>query len=467
MRQTSFRDPDGSLRITEDGLIFREVRDHRREGVLRLLQSEFAQNAIRQGDLVESWISSPDPLQGPLTLEHRAIAFPNYPHEWSASMLWTAAASTLELAAAGLQSGFELKDATPHNQMFNGTARPVFLDLISFVPDESREFVWRPHGQFVRTFLYPLLANRYFGLRLDEALLIHRDGLEPERMSAMCGSAWRRWTPPFLNLVTLPVLLGNRDGGSAGFEARLARDTEESVAIRSGLIQRTRKLIDKYRPRRAANSITNYLEDQTHYSASDRTRKQSAVSDALEGTAGKILDVGANTGEYSFLAARRCPGASVVSIERDPLAVDHLFERLRAEGEGLSILPLVVDISRPHGAAGWENNEQSSFLDRATRAGFDAVLMLGVLHHLLVSERVPLHLVLRLLQKLAGKKAIVEYVDPADPQFIKIARGRDALHRDLTPQAFEAEAVQSGFTIASCVDVNATRKLYTLARVSR
>jgi SAM-dependent methyltransferase len=384
-------------------------------------------------------------------------------------MLWTAAASTLNLAAAGLEAGFELKDATPHNQMFNGSCRPVFLDLISFVPDESREIVWRPYGQFIRTYLYPLLANRHFAARLDEILLIHRDGLEPERVSAMCGSVWRRWIPPFLNLVTIPVLLSGRGNADAtGFEPRLARDAAESVAVRAGLIRRTRSLLEKCRPRAIANSITSYLDDQTHYSAADLERKRAAVGAALAGENGKILDLGANTGEYSFLAARTCPGAFVVAAERDPVAVDHLFHRLQAKDSGgLSILPLVVDISRPHGAAGWDNAEQAAFLDRAVRARFDVVMALGLMHHLLVSERVPLRLVLGLLSRLTTKKVIVEYVDPADPQFIKIARGRDALHRDLTPQTFEQSAAECGFAVAACVKVNATRQLYTLMRVDR
>lgn len=446
------------MRIADDGRVFREVHEHHRQHVLNFLQTAFAQAAVENGTLVESWVCGDTAPDSPLTLEHRPISFPNYPHEWSPLMLWSAASATLDLASTALGAGFELKDATPHNQMFEG-AKPLFLDLLSFVPDKAEEMIWRPHAQFVRTFLYPLLANRYFGLRLDEALFLHRDGLEPERLSALCGNnLWRRWTPPFLSVVTLPLLFGGRQGN---FEPRLARDREESVAIRRALIAASRKTLQKARPVPISNSITNYLDDQTHYSQADLVRKEQAVSEALAGTSRGVLDVGANTGQFSLLAARKF-GARVVAIERDPAAVDVMFSRVREDGA--SVLPLVVDLARPFGAAGWENIEQFSFLDRASRARFDTVLMLGVLHHLLVSERVPLPAVLRLLHRLAHEKAIIEYVDPSDPQFRKIARGRDSLHAGLTPDSFERAAADCGFTVASRAGIHDTRILYTLVR---
>ena len=123
--------------------------------------------------------------EGSLILEHRSIPFPNFPYEWPPEMLRAAAELTLRLAQAALVDGFGLKDATPYNIMFDGP-RPVFLDVLSFERRDQLDPIWRPQAQFIRTFLYPLLANRYLGLQMDEILLSHRDGLEPERMRQMC-----------------------------------------------------------------------------------------------------------------------------------------------------------------------------------------------------------------------------------------------------------------------------------------
>lgn len=135
----------------------------------------------------------------------------------------------------------------------------------------------------------------------------------------------------------------------------------------------------------------------------------------------------------------------------------------KSAGENnLNILPLVIDIARPPGACGWANREFPSFLDRAQER-FDCVLMLALVHHLLVNERVPLEYIFDLIAGLTTHLAIVEYVDPSDSQFRRIARGRDALHRDLTEAGFEAAAARRFDIVDSC-RITPTRRLYSLRK---
>jgi hypothetical protein len=132
--------------------------------------------------------------------------------------------------------------------------------------------------------------------------------------------------------------------------------------------------------------------------------------------------------------------------------------------EGLPILPLVVDITRPPAAGGWANLEFPSFLDRA-RGGFDCCFMLALAHHLIVSERVPADQIFDLAAELTRGILAIEYVDPADPQFQTIARGRDPLHRDLTQEAFEKSA-RARFTLVGSREITPTRTIYILERKS-
>ena len=145
--------------------------------------------------------------------------------------------------------------------------------------------------------------------------------------------------------------------------------------------------------------------------------------------------MGANEGRFSFLAARQ--GASVVAIDTDPAVAGNVWRE--ASAQGLDVLPLVVDLTRPTPALGWRNQECASFLDRA-RGSFDLVMMLAVIHHMLVSERIPLGELLRLAAELTRGYLLIEFVAPSDPMFIRIARGREMLHQDLTRNAFEAAA---------------------------
>ena len=114
----------------------------------------------------------------------------------------------------------------------------------------------------------------------------------------------------------------------------------------------------------------------------------------------------------------------------------------KVESEKLNILPLVVDFSRPSAAQGWRNRECASFLDRAGGA-FDAVIMFGILHHLLVSERIPLKEILEVAKGLTSSWLLIEFVPPQDEMFQILARGRDSLHADLNESRFEGDCKET------------------------
>lgn len=396
--------------------------------------------------------------QGAVIVEHTPLCFRNYPYEWSPGMLRSAAELTLELAREAMRAGFALKDATPYNLIFDG-CRPVFVDLLSFRRRDPRESVWQPYAQFVRTFVLPLLAFGYFGLRPDEILLTHRDGIEPERLAAICPG-YRLLFPPFLSTVTLPVLLGGRDRASADrYQVRLAKDAGEAAFVLERLFARAGRLLERSRGARRRTATLNYMDSGHPYAAGELAAKERFVDSAMVRCAPRnVLDIGCNTGHFSRLAARS--GARVVAIDRDEAAVDELWRS--ASQAALGILPLAVDIGRPPGACGWQNGECAAFLDRA-RGQFDCVLMLALLHHLLVNERVPLAAILQLAAELTTKWAVVEYIDPQDSNFRRIARGRDALHRDVTRQSFESAAGR-WFQIADAADIGATRRIYLLQK---
>jgi SAM-dependent methyltransferase len=182
-----------------------------------------------------------------------------------------------------------------------------------------------------------------------------------------------------------------------------------------------------------------YMQNDCIYSPAEWVAKERAVATALERFQPKtVLDIGCNAGHFSRLAAQS--GAAVVAIDRDPGVVGAVWNLARREG--LAILPLVIDVARPPGACGWANSECSSFLDRA-RGNFDCVLMLALMHHLVVNERVPLNRIFELAAQLTRRWLLIEYVDPSDPQFRRIARGRDMLHRDSHTRRFRSRRLRA------------------------
>jgi len=270
--------------------------------------------------------------------------------------------------------------------------------------------------------------------------------------------AWRRWLPPFLGAVTIPALISRRDpaarvGGAAAKEPEEARFVlERRLHSASRLLSRTR----------SPGASSRYMETERIYSPAEWATKERAVTETLDRyRPSNVLDIGCNTGFFSRVAART--GASVVAIDQDPEALGEAWKT--AEAEGLAILPLVVNLARPPGGCGWSNDEFAGFLERA-RGKFEGVLMLALLHHLVVNERVPIESIFDLAASLTTRLLVLEYVDPADPQFRRISRGRDALYRDLTVDTFEMSA-RRRFDIADARTLTPTRRIYTLEKRRR
>jgi ribosomal protein L11 methylase PrmA len=155
----------------------------------------------------------------------------------------------------------------------------------------------------------------------------------------------------------------------------------------------------------------------------------------------KVLDVGGNTGVYSRIAAEG--GADVVALDVDLQAADLNWQT--AYDRRLTILPVVADFARPTPSVGWQNNENESLLSRAN-GQFDCVLMLGVLHHLLVADQIPLVAVVDQLAQITRRWAILEWVPKGDSQFAGLCRGREELYAHLDQEYF-VRILSSRFTI--------------------
>ena len=438
----SFRDPGGKLYRLPTRIV-RAVEPSHCADLEDFLATKTARKAVADGRLIRSdrvaagdfpELSLPD---GASLWEHERVWFPSFPYEWPAEMLHAAASLTLDLAEAALGEGFGIKDATPYNILFRGPS-PIFVDVLSFERRDPLDSTWLAYGQFVRTFLLPLAAQRYFGLPIHQLLGSQRDGLEPEAIYAWAG--WlRRLRPPLLGLVSLPKwLAGSKGDAEVSYRPKMAGSAEQARFVLDGLLRSCRRQLQALAPRPAADSTwSGYLHHKSLYSPAQLEQKEKFVREALDlAQPQRVLDVGANEGHFSFLAARR--GAEVVAIDTDPAVAGSIWRS--ASRDRLNVLPLVADFARPTPAIGWRNQECPSFLDRAGKQ-FDMVMFLAVLHHVLVTERIPLEDLLGLADELTRDYVIFEFVAPQDPMFQRILRGRDELYAHFSPAWFEAAAM--------------------------
>ncbi|MDW5265598.1 MULTISPECIES: bifunctional 2-polyprenyl-6-hydroxyphenol methylase/3-demethylubiquinol 3-O-methyltransferase UbiG [Acidobacteriaceae] len=441
----TFRDPAGHVEIKPDA-VYRLIRSPFDAEILEFLALPLASSLVSEGRLVASEVmpraSDPASDSGALTLRHPRIAFQSYPWEWSPALWLAAAELTLDLCSDLIRQGWILKDATPLNVLFQGI-QPIFVDVLSIqkmVPDQA---IWYPYGQFVRTFLLPMLAYSRLGWPL-QASLTRRDGYEPEEIYA--ALSWpKRLRQPALSSVTLPSLLANNKKLSDGsLSPRSVKDPEVVKHILLKTLKNLRAHMRQVTPAHKSSTWSDYAETATHYSDDDHTSKRSFIAQALAAAQpAHVLDVGCNTGVYSMLAAEA--GAEVVSIDTDLQAVDRLCAKLK--GSGKKVLPLCVDLAHPTPSVGWENSENASFLSRCC-GHFDTVMMLAVIHHLLLRGQIPLDSIAALCSRLTTRNLILEWVPPTDPKFRELVRGRDSIYAHLTETAFR-EAFATHFTFLS------------------
>ena len=449
----SFRDPAGSVRILGDR-VMRAVRPEHAGAALRFLQSPTAQEWVAQGRLIETEFFPGD--NGELTLEHPRVFFPSYPWEWTPSAWIAAADLTLDLCEGLIEQGLILKDATPLNVLFRG-AQPVFIDVLSIEERDGESPLWLAYAQFVRTFLLPLLAHQHLGWPLS-ASMEKRDGYEPADLAPHL-SRWQRWKEPFRSLVTVPLML-ETSGAKSAKDAKVKRAPEAALATLrrnlSGLRQHLRR-IEKELSREGKSRWSEYARSADHYSEADQKQKRQFVREALAASRPRhVLDLGANSGVYSRIAAE-C-GATVVSWDTDAGATEENWREARRQG--LNIAPLLANPARPTPAAGWRNAENLALLDR-TRGRFECVMMLGLIHHLLLSEQIPLDEIVALVRELTTHWAIVEWVPASDPRFGDLLRGREELYGHLDEAAF-TRAAEAHFTVVLREALPNGRILYLL-----
>ncbi len=471
---SSFRDPSGFC-FQFEKRILRAVTPEGLSDLEVFLNSETAREFTGKEALISTWklndsavtelrtaLGSQKILSGKeAVFEHERVAFPSFPYEWPPEMLCAAAKLTLELAKSALKDNFGLKDATPYNILFR-SSKPVFIDLLSFERRIEGDAVWKPYAQFVRTFLLPLLANKQWATRLADIFVNHRDGLEPEEVYRLCGPV-QKFLPPFLGLVALPTWLSRKTQSASIYQTQIMADGEKARFVVEAMFERLRRTLEKLQPEAGKNSQWSGYMDSHSYTEQTFAAKQDFVQDVLrEFKPKQVLDVGANTGHFSRLAAKA--GARVVAIDSDSDCVGALWQQ--ANTANLDILPLVVDIARPSAGMGWRNRECPGFIERAAGA-FDAVFMLAVLHHLLVTERVPLDEVMHLAADLTTDLLVIEFVAPEDVMFRKISRGRDHLFAYLNQPVFEAACRRRFEIVRTAAFENTHRWIYLLRKVTK
>ena len=294
------------------------------------------------------------------------------------------------------------------------------------------ESPWVAYGQFCSHFLAPLAMAAYGDIRTLSLWRNYIDGY-PLDLATKIVPLWRLYQPRlFMHLTLHARVQGLADGRQNIAKPKSARKPKVSDRGLIGLIRSLRRTVARIKWKRSSKIWEEYEEIRT-YNDEDVARKSEYVDRVIRQLQpGVVWDLGANTGEFSLLAASL--GAFVVSIDGDPACTEFLYQKLFQENGMKRILPLTMDMANPSPGLGWDSRERLSLRDRGPA---DLILALALIHHLVFSCCVPLYLIAEWFGSLANN-LLVEFVPTTDPMVQKLLRNRGDEHLPYNLEAFQS-----------------------------
>ncbi len=455
----SFRDPSGFV-FLRDGVLCRQINRVYREDYDLLMSSGLCSSLTSDGLLVEHEETDAAPAQPDIAYKiivPKRVPFISYPYEWPFSAFKAAALATLEIQQKALEFGMTLKDASAYNIQFVD-AKPVLLDTLSFEGYREGE-PWVAYRQFCQHFLAPLVLMALKDVRLGQLLRVFIDGIPLDLASGMLARRTRFSFGIGLHIhMHAKSQARHADDAVKKLSQRTAPKGKMSKRALLGLIDSLRSLVGKLSLKPADTEWGEYY-DGTNYSEDSMKTKYRIVEELLEKSQPlrNVWDLGANTGFFSRIASDR--GIPTVAFDIDPAAVEKNYLACVAEGEH-NLLPLVLDLANPSPSLGWHNQERDSLIERGPA---DAVLALALIHHLAISNNVPLPMLADFFASVCHS-LIIEFVPKSDSQVQRLLATREDIFPDYTESGFET-AFKRRFNIDGARPVAGTeRTLYLMKR---
>ena len=422
------RDPDGTHFI-EDNYFIRQL-------YVNLPDDHFLRSACAK-DLVDHGYLIPFEIQG-LKIIHPLIDFVTYPHEWCDAQLIEAANLTLNISKKIFEYGYELKDASAWNVIFDN-GKPVFCDHLSF--QKIHKSQWWAMGQFIRHFITPLSISKFKNINVADLFLVYRDGVDLSLTKNLIGPRWIL-SRAFMLFIKIPDFNKKKYGKAINSKKYHVGVYEYLSWLLNGLTPLKKDI---------SNEWVNYTNDRLHYN-DNASKKRDMVSSWIKELHPQwVIDLGCNTGEFTLLAHKL--GAKVISIDSDEASIRKLYYYIN----GSTIHPILAKIDDLYSGRGWCGTEFSGLLSRLTKK-VDTLLMLGLIHHIAITSSIPLYEIAKFASLLTNKYLIIELIDHRDSMLCELS-----LRHDRDPNYFTIEnqlnAFENFFVVLNKCEVSNTRQL--------
>ena len=450
---SSFRDPSGFL-FVQNGFLYRQVNTLYKENYNYLINSGLYKTLVDSELLIphnEVDIKYAKSDKAYRIIKPELVQFISYPYEWCFSQLKYAALTTLEIQKIALDFRMSLKDCSAYNIQFK-SGKPVLIDTLSFENYREGE-PWVAYKQFCQHFLAPLTLMSYKDIRLNQLFRIYIDGAPLDLASSLL---------PFRTHFKFSLLshIHLHASSQKYFADKNINTSNRKISRFSfiGLIDNLESAIRKLKWQARGTEWADYYKD-INYSSDAFQNKKQIVAKFFDKVKSKVVwDLGANVGMFSRIASDK--GIQVISFDIDPAAVERNYLECVRKSE-TNILPLVFDLTNPSPGIGWENQERMSWIERGPA---ETVLALALIHHLAISNNLPLDKIADFFNIICCESLIIEFVPKSDSQVQRLLTTREDIFFDYRQIIFEKEFEKHFYIIKSVKIKDSKRTLYLMKK---
>jgi len=354
-----------------------------------------------------------------LLLKPVHIAFQSYPFEWSYTQWRKAIIAYLKINQIALKFGMILKDATPYN-FYLHAGEAILLDTSSFSFFKEDE-PWIAYQQFCIEFLSPLSLMHYNGQKWSRITRSHIKGFPLNFVSKQLPlKSWFNSTA--LLHIHLHSKYANAEGATAKAKLALNKEvkkegfTNEKLQTLMSMFLNTVSKWEK--PYQFEKHWSEYYEQDI---ASEKylSNKEQIVKNWLEQLQPvSVLDLGANTGKFSFLAAPFTK--RVIAMEWDDICVDTMEAQIKVQKlEHVTVL--MQDLSETSPNLGLNKKEIASIFNRANS---EMVLALAIEHHLHITNQISFPQIAEMYAMFSSKYVISEFIPRNDSKLQLLIKNR-------------------------------------------
>ncbi len=398
--------------------VYRAIYKNSINNCIELLESNLFQELTLKGLIPKTFISNFELTDFELVLEHEVLSEIQQ-HEWSFEMFKRAALTVLKINKICQKYGYELKDAHTFNVLFRGT-EPVYVDLGSISKIENNN-EWIAYKEFYCVFYLPLVfwtkKEVYIVRKLVESNFYKmqtapfQDMLDSKLMSIICDDPFKYKLQfrrkiilkncnysKIVNKVTnilnqIISIIKRKETKVFKYEQNIYKITPENEIENVILNLNYQKRISEWDSYHVSNYSNNNI-----FSPSKRFLRIIEHIKNIEKDVDSVVDLAGNEGFFTKLIAENTNISKIRLVDYDSNAIDvayNMYFNSKLNRVSVSVLNFIFTLDI-------ENT--------INRYKSDLVIALAVTHHLILTQKYSLDVVLERLEMYTNKYVFVEFM---------------------------------------------------------